>query len=363
MATSQFPSNEVENTSKELFKKSLLIKGVIWLALVTIASVAILFFYSHSFESIRALSSIKIKYLVICFVMLFIDLLLGSWRNHIFIRILKPGISHWVSFKANLANMFMGAITPFHSGAGPAQLYVYNRYGVKVLDGFIVSLINMGATLLFMPLSGLFAIWMMHNQLESGLVPILLKYGFLAFFIFLLVFLMAFWKPLWVGSVIVRMSIICSRIRPSKKERILHWGKKSYNNIIHYQQICKKLLGDHPYLLPISLLTTTILYLNKYSMQYIILLGLGVSVDLVQVICIEILIEFMIYFAPSPGGSGFAEVSIAVLFSKILPTSILPAFTLLQRSFLLFIPALVGAFVIIILLKKHTTSINKTKVE
>src|SRR5690606_34976215 len=95
--------------------------------------------------------------------------------------------------------------------------------------------------------------------------------------------------------------------------------------------------------------------LNKYCMQYVILLGLGVHAEFIQVISIQILIQFMIYFAPSPGGSGFAEVSIAVLFAKIVPTSVLSIFTLLQRSFLLFLPALIGAFVIINLLKKHTS--------
>jgi len=93
-------------------------------------------------------------------------------------------------------------------------------------------------------------------------------------------------------------------------------------------------------------------------MQYVILLGLGIHSQLLEVISIQILIQFMIYFAPSPGGSGFAEASIAVLFSRIIPSAILPVFTLLQRSFLLFFPALIGAYLVISLLKTHTLKIN-----
>ena len=66
----------------------------------------------------------------------------------------------------------------------------------------------------------------------------------------------------------------------------------------------------------------------------------------------------MIYFAPSPGGSGFAEVSISVLFGKIVPVALIPIFTLLQRSFLLFFPALIGAWVIINLLRKQTQKVT-----
>jgi len=94
-------------------------------------------------------------------------------------------------------------------------------------------------------------------------------------------------------------------------------------------------------------------------MQFVIRMGLGVRTDLLQVISIQILIQFMIYFAPSPGGSGFAEAGIAVLFAKIVPVSVISVFTLLQRSFLLFFPAVIGAWVVISLLKKQANSDQK----
>lgn len=88
-------------------------------------------------------------------------------------------------------------------------------------------------------------------------------------------------------------------------------------------------------------------------MQWIILSGLGISASLGQVIAIQVLIQFMIYFMPSPGGSGFAEAGIAILFHRLVPPAIMPLFTLLQRSFLLFVPALIGAVVVIRQLKKE----------
>ena len=346
-------------TLDQVFKKNVIYKGCLWLGLITIISIAAIFFYNHTQDTFNALKHIQVRFILLCLVMVFADLMLGSWRNHIFIRKLNPKLSHWISFKANVANMFMGAVTPFHSGAGPAQLYVYNRYGVKLLDGFIVSLINMGATLLFMPLAGIFAVLYMDNQLESGLVPTLLKYGFSVFFIFLLVFLLAFWKPLWAGKALQKLCSFIAKLLPAKKLKLENWGNSAYDNIVKYQQICSKLLKEHPSLFPLSLLITTMLYLNKYVMQYVILMGLGVHTDLLQVISIQILIQFMIYFAPSPGGSGFAEAGIAVLFAKIVPASVISVFTLLQRSFLLFFPAVIGAWVVISLLKKQANSDQK----
>ncbi len=348
---------DVNNTDQRkintVFKKDIIIKGSLWFALITIITIAVIFFYNNTGNTVQALKSIKPLYIFFCFVMLFIDLMLGSWRNHIFIRRLKPGLSHWVSFKANAANMFMGAVTPAHGGAGPAQIYVYMSNGVTFIDSFAVSLINLGATLIFMPLAGLLAILVMNNEYVSGIVPSLLRYGFSFFTIFLLAFILAFWKPVWVGSVIKKFAKFLSGIFPKRKEKILAWGQKSYDNIARYQESCSVLLKKHPLLFPLALIITTVLYLNKYVLQYVILLGLGVHADLIQVISIQILIQFMIYFAPSPGGSGFAEVSISVLFGKIVPAAIIPIFTLLQRSFLLFFPALTGAYFVIGLLRKQ----------
>ncbi|PTT00539.1 hypothetical protein DBR11_09645 [Pedobacter sp. HMWF019] len=344
----------IEKDFNTLFKRKTLIKGSLLLSLITIAGLAFVFFYHHTGSFVASVLQIRVGYILLCLLMVAIDLMLGGWRNHIFIRKLYPGLPAMVSFKANTANMFMGAVTPFHSGAGPGQLYIYYRHGVKLLDGFIVSLINMGATLIFMPLAGLVALLAMdHTGLEGGMMTTLLKYGFGVFGLFLVVFLLAFGKPLLLAGMIKQIAVVLGGIFPAKKRKLRGWSVQTSRSILRYQRICSVLLKQNPLLFPLALVLTTLLYLNKYTMQYVILLGLGLHVSLSEVISIQILIQFMIYFAPSPGGSGFAEAGIGILFVRIIPAAMIPVFTLLQRSFLLFIPALIGAWVILRLLERQ----------
>jgi len=349
----EIPAPEKQEVQK-VFNKSIIIKGALWFALITVITIAGIFFYTNTGNTLKALTHISYKYIAICFVMLFVDLMLGSWRNHIYVRKLAPGVSHWVSFRANVANMFMGAVTPAHGGAGPAQIFVYTSAGVTFIDSFAISLINMGATLIFMPLAGFVAIMLMDTSAFSSIIPAMLKYGFSFFLLFLMAFLLAFWKPVWVGIIIRKIANGLSAIFPKRREGLSKWADNSFANISKYQQTCSVIIRQHPFLFPLSLVITTLLYLNKYCLQYVILLGLGVNASLVQVISIQVLIQFMIYFAPSPGGSGFAELAVSVLFGKIVPNALLPIFTLLQRSFLLFFPAMIGAYVVINLLRKQT---------
>lgn len=352
--TTKHTAEPDKQEAKNVFNRKVIIKGAFWFALITVATIAVVFFYNNTGDTLKALSHISYKYIAICFVMLFVDLMLGSWRNHIYIRKLAPGVSQWVSFRANVANMFMGAVTPAHGGAGPAQIFVYTSNGVTFIDSFAVTLLNLGATLIFMPLAGFIAIMLMDTTEVGSMVPAMLKYGFSFFLLFLLAFLMAFWKPLWVGTIIKKISNGLSKIFPKRKEKLEKWADNSFQSISKYQQTCSVIIRKHPYLFPLSLVITTVLYLNKYCLQWVLLMGLGVNANLVQVISIQILIQFMIYFAPTPGGSGFAEGFIATLFGRIVPKTFIPVFTLLQRSFLLFFPALIGAYVVLNLLRKQT---------
>ncbi len=351
-------TEDKEPEKKSVFNKKLIIRGSLWFALITVITIAGIFFYNNTGDALKALSHISGKYILICLMMLFVDLRLGGWRNHIFIQKLAPGVSQWVSFRANVANMFMGAVTPAHGGAGPAQIYMYTSNGVNFIDAFAVSLINMGATLIFMPAAGFIAIMLMDTSYVSGIVPAMLQYGFIFFLLFLVAFLLAFWRPVWIAAAIKQIAKRLSKIFPKKKENLYNWAEKLGANIARYQQTCRVILKQNPWLFPLSISITTLLYFNKYCLQYVILLGLGIHTNLMQVISIQVLIQFMIYFAPSPGGSGFAEVGISVLFGKIVPKTAIPIFTLLQRSFLLFIPAMIGAYCVISLLRKQSVKLH-----
>lgn len=335
-----------------VLRQRLIAKGTLWFSLITIAGIAAVFFYNNTGRSLEALSQIRPGYIVVCLCMLFADLLLGGWRNHIFVRKIDPRISQWTSFRANTANMFMGAITPGHSGAGPAQIYIYMRRGLDFISAFAISLLNMAATLIFMPLAALAALLLIDHRFDGGMLPALLKYGFCFFSLFLLAFLLAFRRPLLVGNAVKKIALFLSWFLPRRKQRLQTWAQKAYDNIAKYQDTCRAILRRHPRLFPLSVLITIVLYINKYCMQWVILAGLGIHTDLVQVIAVQVLIQFMIYFAPSPGGSGFAEISIAVLFYRMVPAEVMPVFTLLQRTFLLFFPAIIGAFVVLGRLKK-----------
>lgn len=328
-------------------------KGILYFILISLLSFTILFFYTNTLKAVDVIKRIQPVFILLAIAMSFVDMWLGGWRNHIFAKILKPGIAQSVCFKANIANIFMGAVTPSQSGGGAAQLYVWYRSGINLTNGFTISLINWFSTLLFFPVATFIALYFIKDQFSESILSYLLKSGFSIFGTLLLVVIIAFWKPILIGKFVKLLAKWLGKINHNWKEQLTKWGDKTYEAIQSYQTSVKTLLIKYPWLFPYSFIMTIILYFNKFCLAYVLVLGIGGDAPFGIVIATQVILMFVLYFAPSPGASGIAEFSIAALMSGIISEGLLPIFTLLHRVFLLFIPAFFGAFVVLSELKKH----------
>lgn len=347
-------TNEKEQPDiKKAFSIKTIRKGIIYFVFLSLTSFTVLFFYNNTTEVVQVLKNVNLFYLPVALFMAGLDLWIGGYRNHIFAARYQPEISKWVCFKANLANIFLGAVTPSQSGGGPAQIYIWYRAGITLTQAFTISLVNWFSTLLFFPLSALLAIYFIGDEFSGNLFPLLLKSGFSIFTTVFLVVIIAFWKPIWIGKGARLLAGVLGNLNPKWKEKLNGWGEKTYEAVQGYQVSCKETLLKYPWLMPASFLLTVVLYFNKFCLAYVLVLGMGATADFWTVIAVQVVLQFVLYFAPSPGGSGIAEFSIAVLMASILATDLIPVFTLLHRIFLLFLPAVIGSFVVLRELKKH----------
>ena len=85
---------------------------------------------------------------------------------------------------------------------------------------------------------------------------------------------------------------------------------------------------------------------NKLLAGYVALRAVGVEAQFVDVLLVQTLITFLLYFAPTPGASGIAELlSTAVMSSVYLPRELSPLYTLIWRSILSYFTLAFGFFV------------------
>ena len=320
-------------------------KGLLIFIFLTIAALTILFIRTHSEGVIEAFRNYDTGFLFLTVGLLIFDILLGAFRNHIFMKKLDPGVEFMTSLRANLANTFAGAITPSQGGGGPAQFYVYHRKGTSIGQAIFVAAFNYLSTLIVFISGAVLALFLLAGTYGSSYTGIILL-CFVIFFIEFVLLAFALAKPELFVLVLGKFTNWFSNRFSRMGSRLRRITNRVTLEVDSFRDSSRLFFGSCKIMIPLSLALTLILYLNKYVIAYLVVRGLGLSCDFMTVITIQAILMCIIYFSPSPGGSGIAELSIAALMSTVVPESILGVYSLLQRFFLLYVPVIIGSIVV-----------------
>jgi uncharacterized protein (TIRG00374 family) len=85
----------------------------------------------------------------------------------------------------------------------------------------------------------------------------------------------------------------------------------------------------------LAILWATILsgpsHANKLLAGYVSLRALGLEANFVDILLVQTLVMFLLYFAPTPGASGVGEVLSAAVMSSYVPRELTPIYILIWR--------------------------------
>lgn len=344
----------MELNSSKIFNKKLIVKGIYVFGFISIGTILGLFLYNNGLEHLNHWKQIDLKYLALCLICIFNDLYIGAYRNQIFIKGMSPGVPIMVSVKANLANLFMGAVTPSQTGGGPAQWYIWYKNGVNLPTIIATSFYNFISTIIFFPVSAFLAIYFLKNKIPSGIVSVMTKTGFSIFFTLLVLIFVALYAASSFNKIMSFISALLIKINSNWKQKILQKSEALTKQVDEHRSKYFELMKNNPLLMLYSLIITFILYFNKYVLAYFICLAFHTHPPFWDIISIMAITYMLLYFAPSPGGSGIAEVSITALLSPFVTAPIATSVAILHRSFLIFIPAILGGLTILEQLKKDS---------
>lgn len=90
---------------------------------------------------------------------------------------------------------------------------------------------------------------------------------------------------------------------------------------------------------------TALAFANKLLAGYVVLRMLGIHAPFVDVLLLQTFIVIVLYFAPTPGGSGVAEVLSAAVMSIYLPRELTPSYILLWCIIVRYLTVGFGSFV------------------
>lgn len=329
-------------------KKSV-IHGLRIFITLTLAGFILIFYLTGTRETVQALHKFRFSYFILAALLIGVDFFSGTGRIFIFIRkissiSLKKAL--WACFKANLSNVFLAAATPFQTGGGIAQIYMLNRAGISVAGATSVSIMNFVATLSFLMIAGLMALRWMTRTYSDFQFRFILSFSSGIFYAVTLLFLIFLFRPMIIGRCVEWMIQRPSKLWKTKSHTFEGLSHKIHDFVQSYQTHILHFWKNEKPILFLNIWITVVLYLNKCLMAYVILKGMGLNPDLYQVVSIQILLIFLIYFCPTPGASFLAETSTAALMSIIIPNHLVSVFSILWRFFTTYFGVIVGGFIL-----------------
>lgn len=285
------------------------------------------------------------------------DYVLGGLRYRLFLNgKIFPKISLWDCVRANWVNMFMGAVTPFASGGAPAQFFFFWRRGAAVTDALLISSVNFGATLLFLLFSSVVAFWWIPSGFFGEGFTAAFQAGFLIIGGIACIMLSLLFFPRIGYFVIHRLFSLI----PLRRERHLNGRVKLLlrieGEIERFGSGFRRILQHSKGTLLLTTIATFILFSNKYVMGYVVARGMGQPVPFDLFFGLQIVQYLLVYFAPTPGASGVAELSATWLMGKMMPESILLIYVVVWRFSITIFAAIFGGFILFREIHQHGRS-------
>jgi glycosyltransferase 2 family protein len=318
-------------------------RGMAGFGALTVIGLGILFVFTLPDDLSEVFRGLSTGFMVLAALAMIADSILGALRYHVFLWRIAPGTPFSLPLRADLVGRFTGAITPSQTGGGPGQVFVLAKGGVPVPDILSVLMINFVATLVFFLLVGSVAAWTLGDQFSGSAIRHLVQWGFVAFTGGVAFILVSVTRPDLLARPIDRLM---RRLDGNPAE----WacltrraGDTLVKSAERYKESCVRCIREWPLLPIVSLLLTVVLYLNKFTLAWFVMRGLGVEGSYTTTLAVQALLHFILYVAPTPGGSGIAELSTGALMATLMPTHLLGPFTLAHRLFLVYLPAAAGA--------------------
>ena len=320
------------------------IRGLKWFIVLSIVGLLLNFFLTSFSESFRYLTQLKPLFLIIALALNVCDWILGGMRLLVLSTRLFPQIEFKTCLKSNLSNVFLGAVTPAQTGGGAAQIYVLYKSGMPFAEATMASVVSFLGSIFFLIACALYLLCFGHVPAMDPSLLLLSRFTLLVFSAIILLFIVAVIKPQTFENATRRF---LSGIPILKKSLESSKLQVFFDSVQKYQDIMRIYASKGKLALLAAFMLSAAIYLNKFFIAYIVLKGLGLNVPFIQTIFIQIILFLIFYFSPTPGASGVAELSSAQLMGTIIPKSSQAIFTMLWRTFTLYISVAVGGAIML----------------
>ena len=234
--------------------------------------------------------------------------------------------------KVVLSNYFLAVLTPGATGGAIAQVMFMRRAGVSVARSTVIILVRTIMSIFFLIV--MLPIFMKQDEAITSWVPMPVIMTVSVVFIAIPVAAVALMRTNYPKRIIYYFS------RYFRHER----RRQAFRLYYDFRQAVY-IMGKQPVMVLRAFIESGVSLTFIYLTVPAYFLGLQFPFDLVQVMGRMYLLNLVLYFSPTPGGSGVAEAGFVALFNHLVPSGTVGILAVLWRFTAEYLPFILGAFI------------------
>ena len=255
----------------------------------------------------------------------------GSRLMHM-VKISNEKISLYQAVQVVFGNYFLALLTPGATGGAVAQLMFLRHAGVPTGKATVLVIVRTLLSIFFLVLCMPFIF--MHDE---GILPGISNQTLMA---------------ITITAFVVIIAIVVGARQGTLDYFVIHFTRHMKNvrrrKVFAFYRDTKcaiALLLQSPWKMLLVFVESGLNLLCIYAIVPCLLLGLGVTdADWYTVMGRMIFLNMLLYFTPTPGGSGIAEGGFVLLFSETVPAGTVGIIAVCWRLIAEYIPFLIGLY-------------------
>ena len=326
----------------------LLRRGLELFAVISLAGVVGLLFYGNNLRAfIDVLVGLHWGWLLLGLGLASMDWIGGGTRLWVVARHVHPGVRLGDMILAGGMSAWAAYLTPFQTGAGPMMMWTMKRAGVRLPEAVTSTFMTFVATVVFFAIAGPLAIYfgagksLARHHVVLGISYYgLFRTSLTIFGVLGVLMLFAMIFPVWLRD---GVHWLATRLEGRSRRIASRIGQLRAG--IDRAHECMVAFGSPRGWLALfwCVLLSGPSHANKLLAGYAALRAVGIPANFVDILLLQTFITFLLYFAPTPGASGLAELLSAAVMSIYVPREITAGYIIIWRFINSYVTVITGS--------------------
>lgn len=310
-------------------------RGIFMFVLLFAVSLGIIY-YTIDLEAIKTITTFNGESLLIAIVALALGMYFDGLRLQRLVKIGGYHLSIQAVLRVIFSNYFMAMLTPGASGGAVAQVLVLRSYDVPISKGTPIVLIRTVFSIMFLVI--MLPIVFLYDSIE---IPYISRDMLLVFSFFSV---LATLLGTYLLQTLYMRKFVYNLAQRFKAHKTKDWLAK-----LETLNQGLALLYKKPTQSFIVFIESGLSLLCLYCIAPALMFAFTTDIPIITILDRMILLNLILYFAPTPGGTGIAEGLFIFLFASFVPSGTIGIIAVAWRVIAEYVPFFIGMYAVLTL--------------